>query len=550
MKSQILLFLIIFLSIITSAQNLNMNWINQINSHGFEEVYDMKIDQSDDMIISAVSSDTLILGIDTLTGYNSFIMRFGSIGNFKALIINYPSFLGPWNNLALANDNSIYSWNCFNENTVFNGDTINTSSNNNMIIVKWNPAGNVIWHREILKTTLMAPYGSSSYIKEICSDTNGNLYVLSTFKEDFVVDSDTLIPNYYWSQPFNDFGHLLIKYNSQGDIQWYKRLGFEDMNSYLETDDNGNAYLICSFRDSLFVGQNKVIDGNNEGTFIGKFSPNGNLLNHKEFYGKNVGTKMHAKIQDNKLVMVDMVWNNISVDSLLLQDTLRGYHIFIAEMDTNLNLLKNKLIGYNFDGCFPNVVKNQSGGYHIITHNNGIGDPIIGCDTLYNIDNAHDITWMYFDNSLNYLGYKVIGGPDNDFLHYIEPLSSGVVVACGNFTQYLKVDNSTYYLDSLSDIVLFSMDFLTSIDSEINKSSIFKVYPNPANSKINIILESNEIKSGTLRIYNIHGQIMKYIPISGIQHTISANISSLAPGIYIVCLTSDNQRYCQKIIKQ
>jgi len=94
MKSRILLFLLIFLSITTSAQNLNMTWINHINSSGDEGVKDMKVDQSDDMIISAVSSDTLIFGIDTLTGYNSFIMRFGSIGNFKDLMINYPSFSG------------------------------------------------------------------------------------------------------------------------------------------------------------------------------------------------------------------------------------------------------------------------------------------------------------------------------------------------------------------------------------------------------------------------------------------------------------------------
>ena len=550
MKSQILFFVLFFLTITVSAQNLNMSWINHISSPNYESVMDMKVDQSDDMIISAVSGDTLILGNDTLTGYNSFIMRFGSAGNYKGLVLNYPSFSGAWYNLALASDKSIYSWSWFNDNTVFNGDTIHAGSNNNLIIVKWDSAGNVQWHREILKTTYVPPCGYSSYIKEICSDPNGNLYVLSDFKETFIIEGDTIIPNYSWCNSFNDFSHLLIKFNPQGDMQWYKRLGFDNINTYLETDDHGNAYLICSYKDSLFVGQNKIINGNNEGIFVGKFSSGGNLLNHKDFYGNSVITRMHAKMQDNKIVMVDRVWNEISVDSLLIQGSLGGYHIFIAEMDTNLKLLKNKMIGYNFDGCFPNVVKNQSGGYHIITHNNSNVDPIVGCDTLYNIDNAHDITWMYLDSSLNYKGYKVIGGPTNDYLHHIEPLSSGGVVACGNFRQYLKIDNNTYYLDSLPDIVLFSMDFLTSIDSETNQISIFKVYPNPANSIINVILESNEIKSGELRIFNMHGQMMSYISISSIHQTLSADISSFSPGIYIVCLTSDNQRYCQKFIKQ
>jgi len=157
---------------------------------------------------------------------------------------------------------------------------------------------------------------------------------------------------------------------------------------------------------------------------------------------------------------------------------------------------------------------------------------------------------MYLDSSFNYQGYKVIGGPNNDYLHHIEPLSGGGIIGCGDFTQYLKIDNNTYYLDSLRDIVLFSMDYSTSIDSEINQSFIFKVYPNPTNSIINVILESKEIKSGELRIYNIHGQMMKYISLSVKQQTLSADISSLSPGLYLVCLTSDNQRYCQKIIKQ
>lgn len=550
MKSQTLLFLLIFFTTTASAQNLNMSWINCINSPGYQIVNDMKIDQSDDVIISAVTNDTLILGVDTIIGHNAFIARFGSAGNYKSLVFEYPSLSGAWNNIAITGDNSIYSWNRFDHNTVFNGDTIHTGSSNNFIIVKWNQVGKVQWHREILKTTYTSPFGYSSYIKEICSDPSGNLYVLSSFKEDFVIETDTIAPNYSWCNSFNDFSQLLIKYNSQGDMQWYKRLGFENINTYLETDDNGNAYLICSFRDSLFVGQNKVIDGNNEGTFVGKFSPSGILLNHKEFYGDGVGSKMHAKVQDNKIVIVDMAWNDISVDSLLLQDSLRGYHVFLAEMDTNLNLQKNKMIGYNFDGCYPNVVKSQRGGYHIVTHNNGIGDPIVGGDTLYNIDNAHDITWIFLDSSLNYQGYNVMGGPTNDYLFHVEPLSSGGVVACGDFTQYLKIGNNTHYLDSLRDIVLFSMDFITSIDSEINQSSIFRVYPNPTNSIINILLESNEIKSGELCIYNINGRLMKYIPITGIQQTLSADISSLSPGLYFACLTSDNQRYCQKFIKQ
>jgi len=550
MKSQTLLVLLIILTITVSAQNLNMSWINPIISPNYEKVMDMQVDHLDDVIISAVNSDTLILGVDTLAGNNVFIARFSSAGNYKGLVFKYKPTSGAWYNLAISGDNSIYSWNRFSHNTVFNGDSILTHSADNLIIVKWNPAGNVLWHREILKTTYLSPYGYSSYIKDMSSDQEGNLYLLCKFEEALVIEGDTLIPNYSWCNSISNFSYLLIKYNPQGDMQWYKRLGFDNANSYLETDDHGNPYLICSFKDSLFVGQNKIINGNKDGIFVGKFLSTGNLLNHKEFYRDNAGTKMHAKIQDNKIVMVEMVWNDILIDSLLIQDSLWGYHVFIAEMDTNLNLQKHKMIGYNFDGCFPYVVKNQYGGYHVITHNNSYGDPIVGGDTLYNIDNAHDITWMYLDSSFNYQGYKVIGGPNNDYLHHIEPLSGGGIIGCGDFTQYLKIDNNTYYLDSLRDIVLFSMDYSTSIDSEINQSFIFKVYPNPTNSIINVILESKEIKSGELRIYNIHGQMMKYISLSVKQQTLSADISSLSPGLYLVCLTSDNQRYCQKIIKQ
>ena len=74
-----------------------------------------------------------------------------------------------------------------------------------------------------------------------------------------------------------------------------------------------------------------------------------------------------------------------------------------------------------------------------------------------------------------------------------------------------------------------------------------KVYPNPANYKITIVLEQG-IKEGILTICNVNGQELIKQHIKNIETTI--DIEDLTSGIYFLKLITDNTVEERKILKE
>jgi len=75
--------------------------------------------------------------------------------------------------------------------------------------------------------------------------------------------------------------------------------------------------------------------------------------------------------------------------------------------------------------------------------------------------------------------------------------------------------------------------------------SMISVYPNPASSQVTISVSNNSFEIQNTEIYSITGQKV----LQSTQKTI--NVSSLAPGMYIVNIKADNNTtYTQKLIKK
>ena len=130
--------------------------------------------------------------------------------------------------------------------------------------------------------------------------------------------------------------------------------------------------------------------------------------------------------------------------------------------------------------------------------------------------------------------------------------------AAGNYTICLTVTDSsgcssTYcYSDSLQKSTN-SIIYVNVIPpgtlgiNEINKSSSFSVYPNPADN--NIIIENNSLsKNAIISIYNLQGQLMLIKSLK--QEKTEVEISSLAKGLYFIKAQTDNGFEIQKFIKQ
>ncbi len=122
--------------------------------------------------------------------------------------------------------------------------------------------------------------------------------------------------------------------------------------------------------------------------------------------------------------------------------------------------------------------------------------------------------------------------------------STGDTALTNNFYRY----NITDDLVQQYDIVNNTWGELQSSinETEFDKNTNLQVYPNPATSEISFALPNNEIIE-SIKIYNLNGQIVKYI-IKPDQTTI--DVLDLNSGLYFIRIDTEANRYLSKMIKK
>ena len=83
------------------------------------------------------------------------------------------------------------------------------------------------------------------------------------------------------------------------------------------------------------------------------------------------------------------------------------------------------------------------------------------------------------------------------------------------------------------------------------KGIVLSTYPNPAVNELKVTIPAAwQSKVATYEVVNINGQVAKRVVTGNSSQTETINVSSLAPGFYIVKVTCEGQTALQKIIKQ
>ena len=88
---------------------------------------------------------------------------------------------------------------------------------------------------------------------------------------------------------------------------------------------------------------------------------------------------------------------------------------------------------------------------------------------------------------------------------------------------------------------------LTSLSTNEFLSSKFLVYPNPANNVINFSNNANAIVSA-VDVADLNGRIIKSIKVNATEGQIS--VSDIAPGVYMMKITTDQGTVTKKIVKE
>ncbi|MBA3706541.1 MAG: hypothetical protein H0W84_11785, partial [Bacteroidetes bacterium] len=258
---------------------------------------------------------------------------------------------------------------------------------------------------------------------DVACDPSGNIYVTGQFTDTITFDV-THINNMY-----NVI--FLIKYNSSGQEQWFKKIGGGSFNisSGIAVDANANIYLTGDFTGNLiFFGTTNTTLTNAYANkiFVAKYDSGGNLLwthadgSSGEFTSKNIALDAagNAYVVGNFKCILNEYADKYGQGTF---NSVGFWDIFVSKYNAGGAWQWSRQCASVADDYGAGITVNNTGEAHIT-------------GSFYE--------WMRFPSSTNFLGYKTTGiygqntfcnDPDYSTYHQFHSDGSSDILIAKNF---------------------------------------------------------------------------------------------------------------------
>jgi hypothetical protein len=334
---------------------------------------------------------------------------------------------------------NVYVTGIFDSTITFDNITLTDPSALAMFLVKYDPLGNVIWARSAGEVLDMSGY----VVSDICTDANGNVYVVGNYTTSITFDSITLA---------NERAYI-VKYDSSGNVLWAK--GALTLANSTAADALGNVYVVGSFYWlTLTLGSFTLTNTDTSGFFadiyIVKYDASGNVL-----WAKSIGSTGQDEIAS---IATDPMGNifvsgsfgyttSITIGTNTITNATNnngwGYDIFVAKYDANGNVIWAQGAGGAGSNDYILGVSSDASGNVFITGKYYTPSITFGSTTLYNTDTSS--TNVSFDSFVvkysaagNMLWAKGIGGTGWDYGNGITNDTDGNVYIVGIYSDTIS----------------------------------------------------------------------------------------------------------------
>ncbi len=440
----------------------------------------------------------------------------------------------------------------------------------NLWLLKYNAAGELLFSKTIS--------GSVSAYK-MTVDPAGNLYIAAAYVNEITIETLHITTDFQGVKP------ILLKFNSNGDLLWYKLItgDFTEHFKALATDSTGNVYL----------GYDNFLDSH-----IERLDPEGNTLmtitqtQVKSISSLSVDTEGNMYVTGSCAEM-NVDFNGTPIVNLLPYNTylvkynpygqMQWMHFVqdvtcpepqvVVRTPDEVYFCSSLFGSYSFgtittEGPFDGgsadfflAKLNTDGEFQWVKEVPGNGEVILGNRNFLTLDSQgnpylatktrgsiqwnpttstqsatfdYDILILRFSTQGEVVQTKMAGGTIYNRTDGITVLPDNSVVLTGMVSGNVAFDGLTH---SSSDFT--SYPYVTKISPSLLELSnhlpvTAVVYPNPGRASVTL---SSPNYRGTAKIYSVLGQIIKTVVISADTTTI--DISALASGTYFIRL--DNQ---------
>lgn len=283
--------------------------------------------------------------------------------------------------------------------------TLVSNGSSDLYLVKYDPAGNVIWAKSAGGDDLDAS-------NSVAVDKLGNVYLTGYFKSSSLTFGSTTLVNAGGSI----YDLFLVKYDAGGNVLWAESSGGtgDDRGYSIAVDDPGNIYLAGYFLSpTLTIGTTTLTNRGFSDIFIAKYTTDGDALwvdspvgpGWEYTYGvavdKSGNSFIAGKLNGNTLTFGPFVLTKVA-----------NHDMFIAKYSSSGQVLWAKNAGISGDNSSNFVAADISGNCYVAGRFGG-NSISFGTVTLPNAGSG-DVFLVKYDMTGNVLWARSAGGADDD----------------------------------------------------------------------------------------------------------------------------------------
>lgn len=509
------------------SQTLSWQWAHGTGLTGEDMAESIAADDSGNVYAcGSFTSATITFGGYTLTNAGS--------GTADLVVVKYnPSGTVIWaksfgdvdgdiaHGISLDAGGNIYLTGWFTSPMVTMGSSVLVNSGSgtaDIFVAKLNPVGNTLWAKSAGGSGADVGYS-------IAADAAGNTYVTGMFMSASANFGTNVLNN----AGGNAADIFIARYDASGTVSWAKSAGGTgtDISYSAAVDANGNGYFTGWFASSsLSFGTNTVTCSGGNDLFAAKYDAAGNSL-----WAKSAGASGN---ESGNFIATDSGGNVFIAGSFesaafsFASNTLNnqgGADCLLLKYDASGNPDWARSAGELYDEVGTGVVVSSNG--EIYMAGKYLSQNIsFGTSTLTNANaGAFDLFVARYDAAGNASWAIGAGGSFQDIPNSICMDTAGTIYIAGKFdSPNIVFGPSTLYKGCGNDFFVAVLGNSSVDVQEYSGYESFHVFPNPSSGGIFFISEMGEVE-----VIDSNGKIIEAVVSSG-----SIDVSNLPKGIYFL----------------
>lgn len=531
LKTILIISFLLFQLIIAIAQP-QLVWQKNIGGAYNEKEISFVIDSNDNFLIAAESFSN-ISGDKTINSYGKndiWLFMLNKNGNILWQI-TFGGVLYEYNPKLIKCKNDGYVLAASSMSAISGNKTTINKGLEDYWIIKLDENGNELWQKS---------YGGSStdYLTSVIQTSDyGYLLGGYTFSDDGDISSGSTCGQSldYW----------IVKIDSSGNIQWDKTIGSYGYDYLMDIAETNNANYIIAGTSYGAGGCEKT--ENNQGYYsadywILQLDANGNIV-----WQNSIGTSEGDEVKKvlvykNAYYIIGSSNGNANNDKT--SNSYGDYDVWVVKLDTNGNVSNQITLGGSLEDRISDASFNENAELIIAVSS---FSNISGCKNE-NTQGSSDYWLLAVDSNLSLLWQKDIGGSSTEFINSMQLFTNGDIACAGHSYSNASGDKTDNLVGSTtySDIWLtkFSTNTVTSTKSSSFALPALLIYPNPAQSILNIDL-NNKDKIQSIKIYSLLGKIVYANTAPTNKQQI--NVTDYTKGIYVLEIKTEKTFYLKKV---